>query len=279
MTNGTRPGVGRPQKTDSMGFFTNKVIWITGASSGLGEELALQLAREGARLILTARNREALGEVQRRAGGESVLLPADLEKEDLSRLATAALEAFGHIDILINNAGVTQRSMAEDTRLDVDRRLMEINFFAPITLTKQLLPHFRERQTGKVVVISSMAGLMGFPLRTSYAAAKHALQGYFETLQVEHTIPGFSALIVSPGRVNTPISLNALTASGEAHNKMDKGQANGIPVDVCVRKIVNGMRKGKQRVIVARSERLLWAFHKFWPSVYYKIARNVGAKQ
>lgn len=262
-----------------MGFFTNKVIWITGASSGLGEELALQLSRENARLILTARNREALARVQQRAGGECFLLPADLEKDDLSELSDAALKAFGHIDILINNAGVTQRSMAEETRLDVDRRLMEINFFAPITLTKNLLPHFRARQTGKVVAVSSMAGLMGFPLRTSYAAAKHALQGYFETLQVEHTIPGFSALIVSPGRVNTPISLHALTATGEAHNKMDKGQANGIPVETCARKILAGMRDGKKQVIIARSERLLWVFHKLWPSLYYLIARKVGANQ
>ncbi len=262
-----------------MGFFTNKVIWITGASSGLGEELALQLARENARLVLTARNREALAAVQQKAGGESVLLPADLEKDDLQQLSAAALKAYGHVDILINNAGITQRSMAEETQPAVDRRLMEINFFAPVTLTKCLLPHFRERKTGMVVVMSSMAGLMGFPLRTSYAAAKHALQGYFETLQVEHTIPGFSAMIVSPGRINTPISLHALTASGEAHNKMDKGQANGIPVDVCVRKIVAGMRKGKQRVIVARSERLLWLFHKLMPPVYYYIARKVGANQ
>ncbi|RPE13419.1 SDR family oxidoreductase [Chitinophaga lutea] len=262
-----------------MGFFTNKVIWITGASSGLGEELALQLAKENARLILTARNREALTTVQQKAGGESVLLPADLEKDDLQQLSAAALKAYGHIDILINNAGITQRSMAEDTQPAVDRRLMEINFFAPVTLTKSLLPHFRERNTGMVVVMSSMAGLMGFPLRTSYAAAKHALQGYFETLQVEHTIPGFSAMIVSPGRINTPISLHALTASGEAHNKMDKGQANGIPVDVCVRKIVAGMRNGKQRVIVARSERLLWLFHKLVPPLYYYIARKVGANQ
>jgi short-subunit dehydrogenase len=245
----------------------------------LGEELALQLSRENARLILTARNKEALAEVQKRAGGECYLLPADLEQDDLDQLCGAALKAFGHIDILINNAGVTQRSMAEDTRLEVDRRLMEINFFAPITLTKNLLPHFRARQTGKVVVISSMAGLMGFPLRTSYAAAKHALQGYFETLQVEHTIPGFSALIVSPGRVNTPISLHALTATGEAHNKMDKGQANGIPVEVCGARILAGMRKGKQRVIIARSERLLWGFHKIIPSLYYYIARKVGANQ
>lgn len=262
-----------------MGFFTNKVIWITGASSGLGEELALQLSRENAQLILTARNREALAEVQHRAGGECFLLPADLEKDDLAQLSEAALKAYGHIDILINNAGVTQRSMAEETQLAVDRRLMEINFFAPVTLTKCLLPHFRARQTGMVVAISSMAGLMGFPLRTSYAAAKHALQGYFETLQVEHTIPGFSALIVSPGRVNTPISLHALTGSGAAHNKMDKGQANGIPVSTCAAKIVAGMRKGKKRVIVARSERLLWVFHKFCPSLYYYIARKVGANQ
>jgi short-subunit dehydrogenase len=155
---------------------------------------------------------------------------------------------------------------------------MEINFFAPVSLTKHLLPHFQQRQSGHVIVVSSMAGLMGFPLRTAYSAAKHALHGYFETLQVEHTIPGFHITIVSPGRVNTPISLNALTGTGSLHGQMDKGQQNGIPVAVCASRILTAIERKKKHVIIARNEKLLWWLRKFVPPLYYAIARKAGLK-
>lgn len=262
-----------------MGYFSDKVVWITGASSGLGAELARQLSREGARLILTGRNAAALETVRQQCETPCQLLPADLEKDATAELAAAALTAFNQVDILINNAGITQRALAEDTLPEVERRLMEINFFAPVMLTRQLLPHFRERKSGQVVVVSSMAGLMGFPLRTTYAASKHALKGYFETLQVEHTIPGFYITIVSPGRVNTPISLNAVTASGAAHNQMDEGQANGIPVEDCAARILKAMRRKERHVIIARSERVLWWLRKNISPLYYTIARKAGMKQ
>lgn len=262
-----------------MKHFADKVIWVTGASSGLGAELALQLAKEKARLILSARSETALLAVQQQCLAYTphcVILPADLVKDPLAPLTSEALRAYGHIDILINNAGVTQRSLAVDTMLEVDRRLMEINFFAPVSLTKHLLPHFRERQSGHVIVISSMAGLMGFPLRTAYSAAKHALHGYFETLQVEHTIPGLHITIVSPGRVNTPISLHALTGTGSLHNQMDKGQKDGIPVKVCAARILTAIERKKRHVIIARNEKLLWWLRKFIPPLYYSIARKAG---
>lgn len=265
-------------KKTMMGYFSDKVVWITGASSGLGAELAKQLSREGARLILTGRNAAALEAVQQQCETPCKLLPADLEKDATPELAAAALAAFSRIDILINNAGITQRALAEDTLPEVERRLMEINFFAPVTLTRQLLPHFRQQKSGQVVVISSMAGLMGFPLRTTYAASKHALKGYFETLQVEHTIPGFDITIVSPGRVNTPISLSAVTATGAAHNQMDEGQANGIPVADCAARILKAMRKKEKHVMIARSEKVLWWLRKNISPLYYTIARKAGMK-
>lgn len=264
-----------------MKHFAGKVIWITGASSGLGAELAVQLAKEKARLVLSARNKEALQAVQQQCLSytpDCILLPADLVNDPLDTLTAGALRAYGHIDILINNAGVTQRSLAVETDPEVDRRLMEINFFAPVLLTKHLLPHFQERSSGHVVAVSSMAGLMGFPLRTAYSAAKHALHGYFETLQVEHTIPGFYITIVSPGRVNTPISMNALTGTGSLHNQMDKGQQNGIPVQECAAKILAAIERKKKHVVIARSEKLLWWLRKFIPPLYYAIARKAGLK-
>ncbi|QEH42517.1 SDR family oxidoreductase [Chitinophaga sp. XS-30] len=266
-----------------MEFYTDKVVWITGASSGIGAELAIQLSKQQAALILSARNQEALQEIQRHClqyTTRCTVLPADLtDAAHLDGLVQQALQTYGHIDILINNAGITQRAFAEDTSPEVDRRIMEINFFSPVNLTKLLLPHFRARKTGQVAVLSSMAGLMGFPQRTAYAAAKHALKGYFETLQVEHSIPGFYATIVSPGRIQTPISLNALTASGKPHNKMDAGQQNGIPVTVCAQKILRAIARQQHHIVIARSERILWWFHKWCPPLYYRIARKAGLKE
>jgi len=258
--------------------FDGKVVWITGASSGIGAELAKQLAGEGARLILTARNEAVIQEAASAHTAASIaVLPADLtEATTLESLAQRAIAVFGHIDAVVHCAGVSQRSLAEETGMDVYRRLMELNFFAPVAITQALLPHFRARGSGHIVAVSSMAGLMGFPLRTGYSATKHALKGYFETLQTEHDIPGLRITVVYPGRIRTPISLHALTGSGAAHGKMDEGQLQGIPVEVCATKIFEAMCARKRRVIIARGERMLWWLWFLLPSLYYKIARAKG---
>ena len=265
-----------------MSFFTNKVVWITGASSGIGAELAQQLAQAGARLILTARNEAALAVVRGgclKCSPDCTVLSADLSHPDVAEnLHREAIAIYGKIDILINNAGVTQRSMAQDTPIVIDRQIMELDFFIPVMLSKNLLSHFKAQGGGQIVVISSMAGLMGFPQRSAYAAAKHALMGFFETMQVEHTIPGFFITIVSPGRIKTPISLSAITATGAPHGLMDQGQENGIPVAVCARKILRATAHRRKHIIIARGERILWWIKWFCPPLYYRIARNAGAR-
>lgn len=255
-----------------------KVVWITGASSGIGAELARQLASRGALLVLTARNEAAMHNLTSSFSKEQYnVLPADLTNAaSIATLAEAAMHAFGRIDSVILSAGVSQRSFAEKTDLEVYRQLMEINFFAPVAITKALLPHFRAQGHGQIVAISSMAGLMGFPMRTGYAAAKHALKGFFETLQTEHDIPGLHITLVYPGRIRTPISLSALTASGTPHGTMDKGQAEGIPVAHCAAKIVRAMAGNRRRVIIARGERILWWLWFLLPVVYFRIARKKG---
>ncbi len=255
--------------------FKDQVVWITGASSGIGAELARQLGPAGARLILTGRNTDALEEVAASCGGTAALLPANLTDRDaLAALPGKAIAAFGHIDLIIHSAGVSQRSLAEETGEAVYRHLMEINFFAPLALTQALLPHFRRRAKGHIVVISSVAGLVGVPLRTGYAAAKHAVKGWFESLQTEHTIPGLHITVVYPGRIHTPISLSALRADGTRHNKMDKGQLHGISVSVCAAKIIRAIKRRKRRVLIARGERILWWLWFCVPSIYYRVARN-----
>lgn len=248
--------------------FTDKVIWITGASSGIGEALAVLLAQKGAKLILTARRADRLAALRERLQTDVQLLPADLYAADnLHALTQAALQAYGRIDIVIHAAGIGQRSLAATTPIDIYRQLMEINFFAPVAITGYLLPVSRAH----MVVIGSMSGLMGFPGRTGYAASKHALKGYFETLQVEQDVP---VTIVSPGRIQTELSLSAIMADGKAYGKMDEGQLKGIPVMTCAEKILRGVAQRKKHVIIAKKERYLYWLHWWWPKQYYRIAKN-----
>lgn len=258
--------------------FTDKVILITGASSGIGHELALLLAKEKARLILAARNQPALEAVRHQCLLHTphceILLMDVTSETQVNEGAQRALQFFGKIDVLVNNAGVTQRSKLIDTSVAAIRQLMEVNFFGAVMLTKALLPHFRQTGHGQIIVISSMAGLMGYPWRSGYNAAKHALQGYFETLQTEQPIPGLYTTIVCPGRIHTPITYSAITANGEPYGKMDPGQANGIPVDRCARKILKAMHTRKKIVLIAREEKILLWFKRYFPPLFYLIARK-----
>lgn len=255
--------------------FREKVIWITGASSGIGEELAIQLSALGARLVLTSRNREALEKVRLRCASPAKLLPADLTAVNIPGLVQDAMPLFGRIDILINNAGIGQRASAEETAAPVLRQIMELDFFAPVLLTQALLPNFRTHG-GHVVITGSMAALMGVPQRTAYSAAKHAVMGYFESLQVEHDIPGFHITIVSPGRIRTNLSLNALRGGGEKHGKMDEAQEKGIPAAECARRMIRAIAEKRRHVVIARREQLLWWLRKWVPPLYYVIARRYG---
>ena len=263
-----------------MNYYKGKVVWVTGASSGIGREMALQLGSMGALLILTARHLQALEAVQaivKDTAAACRLLPCDLsdasQREDLCQ---RALAFFSRVDILINNAGISQRAMAASSNNAAERQLMELDFFAPVGLTKGLLPHFLSRNQGHIIYTGSMAGLMGFPQRSSYCAAKHALKGYAETLQLELAHTGICIMLASPGRINTPISLSAITANGQPHNKMDEGQAHGIPAASCAQKILSAAAAGKSHVFVAGKERILYWLWWWWPAMYRRLAINAG---
>lgn len=260
--------------------FKDKVVWITGASSGIGAALARLFAKQGARLILTARSVELLETINAECSADgytSAVLPADMLQSDvLEELTSKALAIYGVIDIVIFSAGATQRSLAVETEMEVYRYLMELNFFAPVGITKSLLPHLLKKNQGQIVVISSMTGLMGFPLRTGYSASKHALKGFFETLQIELGTTGVSITIVSPGRIKTPISLNAVLGDGNKYGQMDPGQLNGIPVEDCAGKIITAIQQKKKHIIIARSEKILWWFWWFARKIYYHLAYKNG---
>lgn len=274
----------KARNSDNMtSFFCNKVVLITGASSGIGKELAMQLAAQKAKLILIARREQVLQEVRTAClelTDDCHIIPFDLsETNKINELAAEALSVYGGIDVLINNAGVSQRSLTAETEMKVDRSIMELDYFAVIALTKAFLPHFIAKQKGNIIVISSVSGLMGFPMRSAYAAAKHALHGFFETLQTERPAKELYITIACPGRINTPISMSALKGNGGPHQMMDEGQLNGIPVDVCAKRILSAAAGKKKRVIIAQQERILLLLKRWIPALFFKIAHNRGMRQ
>lgn len=269
-----------PFVAHSASSLTGKVIWITGASSGIGEALAYALSASGARLILSARRIERLDAVASRcrAGGASVeLLPLDLS--DPRSLASAVREAeplIRTVDVLVDNAGVSQRSEALDTRLAVVRQIMETNFFGTIALTTEVARHMRERRGGLIVVVSSFVGRVGTPLRSSYAASKHALHGYFDSLRLELAKDHVDVLLVLPGFIRTEISLSALEAEGNRHGVMDPGQERGMSAAAAADRIVRAMVARKRQVTVGYDLKLRLAttLSVIAPALLFRLLRR-----
>lgn len=266
-----------------MSQLKEKVIWLTGASSGIGEALAYELAAKGAKLILSARRKEELERVKGNcaAAAQPVVktLPLDLEKPDTLQLSTeAAIQVFGHVDMLINNGGISQRSLVADTSLAVDRRIMEVNYFGAVSLTKYLLPHFIQRKAGHFVVTSSLTGIFGTPYRSAYAASKHALHGFFDAVRAEHHKDNIRVTMICPGFIHTPITFSALTADGTPLNKMDEAQFKGKPAGWCARKIVNAIERNKEEVYIGGREVLAVYLKRFFPRVFSRVIRKVAVR-
>ncbi len=259
-----------------------RVVVITGASSGIGAEFALQLARSGTRLYLVGRDMQRLEKVAHEAslqGASSICLTCDMSMPtEVEKLVQTLSRAEAHVDLLINNAGLSQRGYAAETSLEVDRYLMEVNYFSAVILTKGLLPLLHKSTAPKIIVLSSLSGKFGFFQRSAYAASKHALHGFFESLQVENYANGLRITLACPGRVQTPISMNAMKGDGTSHNQMDAGQQNGIPVDTCVRQILNASRKGRFEVIIAQNETLLLRLKAISHQLFFKLAQKVKDK-
>jgi dehydrogenase/reductase SDR family member 7B len=233
---------------------TDRIVWITGASSGIGRALAIALAGEGARLILSGRRREALEETAAGCGGVAMILPFDTtDLLALPDIVQQALGWAGRIDMLVNNAGISQRSLAVDTDVSVYDRVVAADLIAPIHLTQACLPYLIANRDGMVVAISSVAGRAGVPLRTAYCAAKHGIIGYMDALRAETEIAhGLHVMTVLPGSVATDVAKNALTADGAPQGHSDPQIDNGIPVEDCAAEIVAGMKAGVRELIVAR---------------------------
>ena len=260
--------------------FQDKIIWITGASSGIGEAAACRFAQEGATLILTALEPDLLSRVVLRCkelgAQDAKALPFDLSLTDqLDELADKAWSLFGRIDILYNNAGISQRGTTIDTEMKVIRKVMDIDFFAPVILTKRILPRMVAQGGGQLVVTTSIAGRFGFPMRCAYSSAKHALYGFFETVQAEYFKENIRVTIVCPGRVQTNISLYALEKDGKQHGKMDAGQAGGVTPQKAADQIVKAVYRKKREVRIGSKELLMAQIKRFLPGLCARLARTI----
>lgn len=255
----------------------NKIIWITGASSGIGEALCYQLNEAGAKLIISSRSSEGLYLVKSKCLKNQLdihVLPLDLENtSDLKDKAQAALHIFGKIDIIIHSGGLSQRALAIDTALTVAQKIMNINFWGSVALTQALLPSMISNKSGHIVVISSLVGKFGTRFRSAYSASKHALHGYFDSLRSEID-PEIRISIICPGFIKTNVTINALTADGSSQNTMDDAQANGMSADDCAAEIIRAIKSEKEEVYIGGKEKYAVLLKRFLPGIFSKLLRK-----
>lgn len=238
-----------------------KTIWITGASSGVGEGMARVFHREGANIIISARRETELERVKASCSdgpGSVTVLPFDVANmAEVEEAAGHVLHNFQRLDVLVNNAGISQRSLACETSLEVDRRVMEVDFFGPVALTKAVLPRMIEQQSGHLVVTSSVAGKYGVPYRTAYCAAKHALHGFFDTLRMELLGDQIDVMLLVIAGVKSDVGLNALTGDGSEFGQDEwAGGELGIPPDECAERVVAALTNKEYEPIIATESAL-----------------------
>jgi len=261
----------------------NKTIWLTGASSGIGEALAFECAKKGAKLILSARNEEKLRQVKQRLDNSDrhLVVPLDLAQADsLKAIVDPVIAQCGNIDILINNGGISQKGLARDTLTSVQRKVMEVNYFGTIAMTQTLLPSMIAAKKGMIASVASVAGLVGGKSMSGYSASKHAVIGYMDCLRAEESSNGIQVLNICPGFVQTQISVNAFKANGEKYQHMAHSIETGIPVSECAEKIVLAIEAEKAQVIIGKGLSY-WAptIYRFLPSLFRKISAKKNFRE
>lgn len=257
-----------------MKSISGKIIWITGASSGIGEALAYELNSRGNTLILSARTAKRLQQVKAncRFPNTVTIEPLDLaDHEKMPAHVTNVLSTCGKVDILINNAGLSQRSLIADTQLSVYKKLIDINYLGTVALTKALLPHFMQNKEGYFVTVTSLMGRFGSPFRSGYCGAKHGLHGFFDVLRMEHQKDNIHVTMVCPGFVQTAVALNALTADGTAQQKDDIATGNGMPVAVFANKMIRAIALKKFEVYIGRKEVMGIYLKRFFPKLLHSV--------
>ena len=264
-------------------MFKEKSVWITGGSSGIGEALALQFASQGAKITLSARREEELNRVRELCisrglnANDVLVLPLDVtDHESMPAAVAGVTNAFGRIDMLINNAGISQRSLCVDTDMSVYKQIFEVDVLGQIALTKSVLPSMLERKSGHIAITSSVAGKLGAPQRTGYCAAKHAVMGFFDALRAEVGHHGVKVTTITPGFIKTSISVNALKGDGSQYGTVDDDIAGGMDATRCAEVIMKGFRKGTPEIAVGDGMEMkaLW-LKRFFPGAVFKMAARM----
>ncbi|MEO1262110.1 MAG: SDR family oxidoreductase [Bacteroidota bacterium] len=257
-------------------YFQNKTVWITGASSGIGEALAYEFAKQGAKLILSSRKKPELERVANGCNGQVQLIQTlDLmDHTGIPKTVEAVLQQVGKVDILVNNAGISQRSLVKDSSFEVYRRMIDVNLLGTIAISKAILPHFLEQKDGHYVTITSLMGKFGAPMRSGYAAAKHGLHGFFDVLRAENYKENVKVTLVCPGYIRTNISKNALVGNGEKQGTMDEKTDQGMTPESLARKILRAIKKEKEEVVFGGTEAMAVYLKRFFPGLLSKIVRT-----
>ncbi|MEP6949378.1 MAG: SDR family oxidoreductase [Ginsengibacter sp.] len=263
--------------------FNNKVVWITGASSGIGEALAYAFSAKGAKLILSSRRADELERVRKfcRDPEQVKILPLDLlDIQSLENKTAEAISCFEQIDIMVHNGGISQRSLVIETDMAVHRKVMELDYFSYISITKALLPHFEQRKSGHFVVMSSVMGKIGTPMRSAYAAAKHALHGYFDCLRAEVSPMNIKVTILTPGYIQTNVSLNAVNKDGKPLGTQSKNIASGLSAGEAAKQILKVVAKGSYESYIGKfsGEKIALWLNRFSPNLIIKKAPGLSPK-
>lgn len=258
--------------------FKNQVIWITGASSGIGKALAIEFSNYDVSLILSSRKKDVLNNVKNECKNPEKVKVLPLDLEDYNNIHTKVDEAvsfFGRVDILVNNGGISQRSLVKETSINVDKRLMDINYLGTVALTKALLPHFIVSQNGHFVVTTSIVGKVATPMRSSYSATKHALHGFFDALRAEHFDDNISVTLICPGFVATNVSINALTGDGSTQGTMDESTGKGIHPKRFAKLMLKAIQKKKEEAYIGGFKERLGVYAKrYYPALVSRLVRK-----
>lgn len=254
----------------------NKIVWITGASSGIGEGLAYELAKKNCKLILSGRNVSELERVKANCKVPTEILPFDLSDFDNAKEnVTKAIAIFGKIDVLVNNGGISQRSLIAETDFAVDKKLIEVDYLAVVALTKALLPHFIQNKSGHFVAVTSLMGKFGSPYRSGYCGAKHAVHGFYDVLRMEHQKDGIDVTIICPGFVQTNLAKKSLTGDGSQQMTDDVATKNGLPVPVFASRMVKAIEKRKFEAYIGRKEVLGVYLKRLFPMLlHYSVLKS-----
>ena len=262
--------------------YQDKICWITGASSGIGESLAIALGRLGARLILSSRKKESLEKVRLQCmNPENVfILACDMESTStLASVSRHAWKIFDGIDYVFLNAGLAVRDLVINTELEMFQKVMNINYFSAVIISKTLLPMMIERRSGHFVVTNSLSGKYGVPRLAAYSASKHALHGFFESLRAENHAQGIRVTMITPGFVNTGITLHALKGNGEPYARMEDSVGRGISPEKCANQMIDAAAKQKNEAMIGGAEKFSVWFKRFFPGAMARAIRSHPLKK